>query len=32
MKVERTENIKPAAASSPDNAKTFVGEGALRLG
>jgi hypothetical protein len=31
MKVERTENVKPAAASSPDKAKRFVGEGALRL-
>jgi hypothetical protein len=30
-KVERTENIKAAAASSLDNAKMFVGEGALRL-
>ena len=30
-KVERTENIKAAAASSLDNLKMFVGEGALRL-
>jgi hypothetical protein len=30
-KVERAENIKAAAASSLDNAKMFVGEGALRL-